>query len=138
MKMQDVDFRDLNEFLDYLPEDERAITEACRNLIYACLPEIREKLSYNVPYYRRHKTLCFLWPGSVLWGKRRMYDGVRFGFTYGTRLVSGKDILILDQRKSVGYADLKSMNAIDTEQLSSMLYESYLLDEEDYRQKKKR
>ena len=65
-KMQSVKFQHVNEFLDYLPEEELRVTEALRELILETIPNCREKLSYNVPCYHRHKSIGFLWPGSVL------------------------------------------------------------------------
>lgn len=39
------------------------------------------------------KDICFLWPASVLWGRRKTYDGVRLGFSYGNLLPSAAGYL---------------------------------------------
>jgi hypothetical protein len=66
-KMQDVHFRSIEEFLDYLSPDELKIVEALRKLILECIPDCEEKLSYNVPFYRRHLNICYIWPPSITW-----------------------------------------------------------------------
>lgn len=81
-KFQNVHFRTVGEFLDYLPEHELAIVEPLRELILSTIPDVREKLAYNVPFYYRHKRLCYLWPSSVPWGKTRP-ETVQLGFCYG-------------------------------------------------------
>lgn len=74
-KMQEVDFKSIDEFLAFLPEEELLIVERLRKLIFYCLPEVREKLSFNVPYYFHHRHLCFIWPASVTWAKRKPMKG---------------------------------------------------------------
>lgn len=62
-------FKSVVECLGLLPESERQITQFLRQIVLDNLPNCTEKLSYNVPYYFLNKSICFIWPGSVLWGK---------------------------------------------------------------------
>ena len=48
-KFQPISFGDMEEFLDYLPEDERKLVDALRHLIRACLPEAEERLEGLLP-----------------------------------------------------------------------------------------
>src|SRR5688572_22518649 len=82
-KMQNVSFSNVDEFLEFLPDDERKIVEVLRNLVFNCIPYCTEKLSYNVPFYRVNKNICFIWPASVQWGKTKSNNGVRLGFSNG-------------------------------------------------------
>src|SRR5688572_4799641 len=82
-RMQNVSFKNVEEFLDFLPDEELKIVELLRETIFSCLPEVTEKLSYNVPFYKRHKTILFIWPASILWGNKKSYKGVRLGFSSG-------------------------------------------------------
>ena len=134
--MQNVSFDSIEEFLEYLPEDERNVTNSLRQLVYDCIPEVKEKLSYQVPFFSRHKTLCFIWPGSVLWGKKRAYEGVRLGFTHGKLLSDEERDLRLDQRKHVAYMEFKSVNEIPFDKMRQWLFESVVLDDEAHFHKK--
>ena len=79
-KMQPVNFKHIDEFLDYLPEQERRLVDFLREIVLDCIPDAREKLSYNVPYYSRNRRICFIWPSSIPWGKVKK-EGVMFGST---------------------------------------------------------
>lgn len=127
--MQEVSFRNVEEFLEYLPDDERKMTDLLRKIIFSCCPQITEKLSYNVPYYKQHKHICFIWPASILWGKKKMYEGVRFGFTSGHLLTDEMGYLDQGNRKYVSYKDFSSVKDIDVELLRSYLFEAIALDE---------
>lgn len=135
-KMQSVSFRNVEEFLDYLPDEEREMTELLRKVVFSCHPEITEKLSYNVPYYKLHKQLCFIWPAAILWGPKKSYEGVRFGFTTGHLLTDEAGYLDRGNRKFVCYKDFLSIKTIDAELLRSYLFEAIAIDEELFRKKK--
>ncbi|MEI7802655.1 MAG: hypothetical protein WCI97_08430, partial [Bacteroidota bacterium] len=75
-KMQNVSFNSVDEFLEFLPADELKIVEVLRKIIFNAVPDIKEKLSYNIPFYSRHKNIFFIWPASVLWGTKKSYEGV--------------------------------------------------------------
>ncbi|MGZ5302557.1 MAG: DUF1801 domain-containing protein [Bacteroidia bacterium] len=104
-KMQTVDFRNVQEFLDYLPENEREIKQKLREIILDCLPNCKEKLSFNVPFYSINKSVCFIWPASVLWGNKKNYEGVRLGFSYGSLMQDKDNYLDKGNRKQVSYKD---------------------------------
>ena len=69
MKMQNVSFQSVEDFLMYLPDEERKIVDALRKLILHVMPDAKEKLSYNVPYFWLHSRVCFIWPSAIPWGK---------------------------------------------------------------------
>ena len=129
MNMQNVNFRNIEEFLDFLPEEELEIVEYLRQIILECIPECIEKLSYNVPFYKRYKNICFIWPASVLWGKSKTYEGVRLGFSKGYLMLDEINYLEKGDRKQVYYRDFKSMADIDEEVLMSYVFQAIELDE---------
>lgn len=129
-KMQEVSFGHIDEFLEYLPADQRMITELLRHIILGCDPRITEKLSYNVPYYKLHRQCCFIWPASILWGKKKTYEGVRLGFTSGHLLSDETGYLDRGDRKFVSYKDFRSITEIDADILRSYLYEALAIDED--------
>ncbi|GAA4409271.1 hypothetical protein GCM10023187_32310 [Nibrella viscosa] len=136
-KFQSVDFRTMDDLLEYLPDDERKMMEVLRKIILTCIPNCREKLSYNVPVYSRHRMICFLWPGSVPWGGLHT-TGVRLGFMRGNQLTDEAGYLDKGKRKQVYVRDFASLKDIDIDVLRPFLIEAAILDEEVARQKKSR
>ncbi len=128
-KMQAVQFTSVEECLAYLPEKERAITEYLRNIVFEAIPNCSEKLSYNVPYYRVKKSICFIWPASITWGTKATYEGVRFGFTSGNLLADEAGILEKGNRKQVYWIDFKDIQSIPKSTIKAYLHEAALLDE---------
>lgn len=127
-KYQQVNFSYLDEFIEFLPENELRIFRFLRAIVLECLPGCIEKLSYNVPYYRKNRGICFLWPASVTWGKRITYEGVRMGFNYGYLLQDEINYLNKGDRKQVFWRDFKSMSEIDPDLLKAYLYEAEEVD----------
>ena len=128
-KMQDYNFRDVTDFLDFLPEKELNICLSLRELIFECIPDVSERLSYNVPYFRRIKNICFIWPGIIKWGKNQSYEGVRLGFTQGHLMADEYNFLVRGSRKQVYWHDFLSLKELDHDLLRSYLYEAAAVDE---------
>ncbi|NVJ46260.1 MAG: DUF1801 domain-containing protein [Cytophagia bacterium] len=59
-RFQPVDFQDLDDLYEFLLDDELRLVKILRSLVYECIPEVKEKLSYNVPFFRLKKTICFI------------------------------------------------------------------------------
>jgi len=136
-KMQDVNFKSVDELLAFLPEDELMIVERLRKIIFSCIPGCKEKLSYNVPFYKMHTNICFIWPPSVKWGGSG-HEGVRFGFTNGYLLTDEFGYLDKGTRKQVYWHDFISLKEIDAGLLRTYIFEALLIDEEKMRAKKKK
>lgn len=126
-KFQNVNFSSIGEFLDYLPKNELEIVEELRGLVYKCIPDVKEKLSYNVPFFRRNKTICFIWPGSVPWGKVPE-DGVQLGFTSGHLINDFDGYLDLGTRKNVAIKTFYSLDEIETNLVKVYLFEALEVD----------
>lgn len=129
-KMQNIKFRTVEEFLNFLPENELKIVKVLRQLVLDSIPNVIEKLSYNVPYYKVTKNICFIWPSSVLWGKKQTYEGVRFGFTNGYLLQDEIAYLDKGDRKQVYWKDFKEIKEIDIDLLKSYIFEAVMIDEQ--------
>lgn len=136
--MQNVTFEDLDEFFDFLPQQELKIVNFLRSIVLECIPDCTEKLSYNVPYFKRHSTICFIWPASVFWGKKQTYDGVRLGFTNGHLMYDDIQYLEKGGRKYVYWRDFSSIEEIDAEIVKAYLYDAVRVDEEKLARKKQR
>lgn len=130
-KFQPVDFQDLDDLYAFLPDDELKMVKALRDLVYECIPEIKEKLSYNVPFFRLHRNICFIWPGSVPWGGT--FEGVQFGFTKGYLLENEDGFLSAGKRKYVRIRKFRSLADIDFEKMRLLLFEAQIIDAETIR-----
>ena len=128
-KMQNVKFGSVAEFLDYLPEEELVVVEALRELWLETIPHVKEKLSYNVPFYRGKLTLGFIWPASVLWGSKASYTGVRLGFSKGYLMDDPEGFLAKGTRKQVYMRDFQTLEEIDPDMIRFFLFQAVELDQ---------
>ncbi|TAI49208.1 DUF1801 domain-containing protein [Flagellimonas allohymeniacidonis] len=128
-KFQKVAFANVEEFLDFLPEDELQIVNFLRQLIHNCFLEYKEKLAYNVPFYYRNKRICCIWPASVPWGN--LSQGVALAFVRAKEIDPTNELLGMDQRKTVGRIVIKSMDELrgdNLELIKFLLQEAYRID----------
>lgn len=98
--MQNVQFRSVGELFDFLDPERLEMVELLRELVLETVPGVEERLSFNVPFYRRYGALCFIWPGSVSWGST-VWEGVEFGFNNGHLLADEDRYLDRGKRKQV-------------------------------------
>ncbi|HEX2534701.1 MAG TPA: DUF1801 domain-containing protein [Chitinophagaceae bacterium] len=129
-------FRNIEELLDVLPDDQRRLTEVLRKLIFECIPDAKEKLSYNVPFYSRHTRIVFIWPGAMPWGPAPK-EGVALGFCRGNELAD-PSYLETGGRKQVFTKTFHTVKDIDAEAVRMLLYEAQVVDEEAMLRKKKK
>lgn len=125
---QSVNFKNIEEFLEYLPPDELKIVNLLRSLIFECMPQCTEKLNYNVPFYRIINPACFIWPASVKWGEKVSYEGVRLGFNRGYLMQDEINYLEKGNRKQVYWKTFHSANEIDIVLVKTYLYEAAAID----------
>ncbi len=135
--MQSVDFRNVRELLDFLPDDQLEIVERLREIIFKCLPEIEERLSFNVPFFKKHGDVFFIWPGAVPWGSKN-WPGVEFGFSHGNLLADRAQFLEHGQRKQVFSKRFFSVNEIPDDLLRAYIFEATEIDEMLFMEKMKR
>jgi hypothetical protein len=136
-KMQNVDISNIEELFAFLPEDELKITELLRKIIFSCIPDIEEKISYNVPFYKRHSNICYIWPSSVQWGNVKN-TGVQFGFNKGYLLTDEINYLEKGTRKQVYWKTFHSIKEIDIDLLKAYIFEAALIDEEQMKKRQKK
>lgn len=123
-----IKFQSLLEFWEYLPEQERLITDVLRQIILQNLPAgCKEKLAYNVPFYYGKKRICFVWPASIPWGGFK--SGVMLGFCYGYKLPDKNKYLSKGSNKQVFYKIFKDLTEIEEQEIVSLLKEALSYDE---------
>lgn len=136
-KMQSVAFKNVGDLLDYLPEHQLIITEKLRELVFECLPDVEERLSFNVPFYRKYGGICFIWPGAVAWGSKG-WDGVEFGFQHGNLLSDEANYLERGTRKQVFSKRFFRPEDINEDLLRAYLFEAAEVDELKFLEKMRR
>ena len=120
---QQLSFDSIEECLDFLPEHERKLTEHLRQIVLSSILEVKEKLSYNVPFFARNRNICFIWPASIPWGKVKK-EGVMFGFTQGHLLTGEFGYLEVGRRKFVRSKTFFSLKEIEDELLCTFIFEA--------------
>jgi hypothetical protein len=127
--------QDIEAFIDDLPKDEQVILKRLRALILQTDPRIREKLSYGVPYFARHRRLFFLWPASAVPCPDHRIQAppppkVTLGFCYGNLLSNVQGFLSPEGRKQVYTLGVSSLTQIDEQLLCEIFYEAILVDDQ--------
>lgn len=125
-----ISFKSIQDFLDYLPEGELKIVEKLRKIILGCIPNGKEKLSYNVPFYYQHKRVLYIWPSSIPWGGIKKTGTVSLGFCKGQQLTDELGILNKADRKEIASINFKSTKEIDADVLRSYIFEALFIDEQ--------
>ncbi len=125
--MQNKRFNSVEDFLEYLPDYERKIVDVLRAVVWDCIPDCIEKISYNVPYYYRHSRICFIWPSSIPWGNVKM-NGVQLGFCNGYLLKDDIQYLEKGNRKQVYIKTFQDVKEIDVDLARNYLYEAVEID----------
>lgn len=129
---QGMQFKTLEEFLDYLPEEELEIVLHLRKIILECMMDCKEKLTYNVPFYYRHSRICYIWPASVPWAK--VAKGVAIGFCKGGSFLDETFETAQFSSKQI----FTSIKEIDISFLKQKIHEAILIDEQIVKTRRRR
>lgn len=121
-------FQSVDELLESLPEEERIIVDVLRQIVLENLPPTaKEKLSFNVPFYKGKKGICMIWPASVHRGG--FNEGVLLGFWHGNKLKDVDKYLKHGTNKQVFYKIYKSVKEINEKAIVKLLKEAVELDQ---------
>lgn len=128
--------KSVDEMIGALPRNEQVLVKRLRAIIQECLPLATEKAYYGmgVPFYKRRRMICFIWPTSLVWGPRRdkvskESKGVSLGFCYGNRMANEDGALLAEGRKQVYVLYIKTLADLDENQIRALLYEAAMVDE---------
>jgi hypothetical protein len=126
----------VDEMILNLPKVEQVITKRLRTLVMECLPMATEKGYYGegVPFYTRHRMICFIWPASVVWGPRKTSKspknkGVTLGFCQGNLMSNENRNLKAEGRKQVYVLHFNSVGDINEGEVKALLFEAALIDD---------
>lgn len=126
-KFQKIKYASVDDLLLSLPKEELDVVNVLRGIVLECLPGVKEKLSYNVPYYTLKRRVCYIWPSHVPWGNVPL-SGVSFGFVHGNLLSDEANYLNRGNRKQVYTLNYTSVDAIDEAILKMFLFEAAHID----------
>lgn len=118
--------KNIAELYSILPENEQIIVDVLRQIVIETIPNIKEKISYNVPFFFKNKGICIIWPSSVPRGG--ISNGVLFGFWYGNRLIDSDHYLTHGTNKQIFYKIYHSPETIDVKSIQTLLLEADKID----------
>src|SRR4051812_29736054 len=97
-----IKIRSLVQLWEMITEEERIIVDVLRQIVIDNIPPtIKEKISYNVPFFYGNRGLCIIWPASIPRGGFK--QGVLFGFWYGCKLMDVDNYLTHGTNKQIFY-----------------------------------
>lgn len=119
--------RNLVELFNHLPGEEKIIVDVLRQIILSAYPDyIKEKMSYNVPFFYSKKGIAIIWPASVPRGGIK--SGVLLGFWYGNKLKDVDNYLTQGTNKQIFYKIFQVAEEIDDKPILKLLEEAVNLD----------
>src|SRR5690606_15190518 len=128
--------KSVDEMIMNLPREEQAIVKRLRLLVQECLPFATEKGYYDmdVPFYRRHRLICFIWPASVFWESKQSAEtqkvkGTSLGFCQGNLMSNENGLLKSEGRKQVYVMCFHSLKDINDEEIRALLFEAGMIDD---------
>ena len=123
----------VDEMILSLPVQESVIVKRLRDLVMECLPLAREKAYYGlgVPYYSRHRQICYIFPSSALYGTedKRHEKNVTLGFCQGNKMFNENGALKVEGRKQVRVMYFSTLQDIDEDQVRALLFEASMIDD---------
>jgi hypothetical protein len=120
--------RSLVDLYSILPEDEKIMVDVLRQIVIESLPGYcKEKISYNVPFFKGNKGICIIWPSTVPRGGIKR--GVLFGFWYANKLNDPDGFLTHGTNKQIFYKIYQSAEEIDDKPIKKLLKEAIKLDQ---------
>ena len=132
--------QEVEDIITNLPKDERIIVKRLRSIILDTDPHLQEKLSFGVPYFFHHRSVCFLWPTSLIpfCFKKPTEEKVTLGLCYGNLLSNDQGLLIAGNRKQVYVIKFSEASQINDQAIREIIQEAVLVDEQFSKKKKKR
>ena len=118
--------RNIDDLFDALPETERIIAAILREIVKENLPNAREKLSWGAPFYHGKRSICFIWPASIPWGK--LDKGVALGFARADAL-NHNGFLGNSEGKQIGRHVFTSAEEIDVALVTNLLQQALAFDD---------
>lgn len=111
----------VDEYIDNLSENQQAIAEQVRRLLFSMVPGIQEKLSFKIPFYHYFGMFCYL---------NAIPNGIDLGFCRGKDLTGEFPSLELKGRAIVASVSLFSVKDIKQKEVREIIVAAALWNEE--------
>jgi uncharacterized protein len=124
----------VDNYIDGLPEDKKAIAAQLRSIIHALVPAVQEKFSFKIPFYHYFGMFCYINP---------VKDGIDLGICNGKSFADDFKHLEVKGRALIATVRLHTPKDIDAKQVEQIIATAAILKEEaakvkkTYRRKKK-
>lgn len=121
----------VQDYIKSRPKPQAQIMSVLRNMVLDIGIYVEEKISYGVPFFYFHGSLCYLNP---------KLDGAYIGFIRGNQLSNEHGLLEANDRKSVRSIQFNSLIELERKerQVRQILNEAAILNDYQFKQKKKR
>lgn len=124
---QRIKIKSLLQLYEQIPESERIMVDLLRLIIRDKLKGyVKEKISYNVPFFYGQKGICIIWPSSIPRGGIK--KGVLLGFWYGNHLSDLDNYLISGNNKRIYYRIFQKVDEIKIAPIARLLKEALATD----------
>jgi hypothetical protein len=104
--------RAVDDFIDALPDERRVICEKIREMIFALVPAIEERFSFNLPFYHYFGMFLYL---------RNAAEGITVSFCRGKDLVDLFPELSSNGRAIVASVCITTASEIHSKQLQEII-----------------
>lgn len=111
----------VDAYIDNLSDTQQAIAENVRHLLFSLVPEIKEKLSFKIPFYHYFGMFCYI---------NAIPHGIDVGFCRGKDLTGEFVSLELKNRAIVASVSLYSLKDIKHKELREIIISAALWNEE--------
>jgi len=119
--------RSVLQLYELIPEKEKIIVDVLRQIIKSTLPaNVKEKISFNVPFFYGNRGICIIWPASIPRGGFK--KGVLLGFWYGNKIKDVDNYLTHGSNKKIFYKIYSSVNDINVKAIEKLLKEAAKFD----------
>jgi uncharacterized protein YdhG (YjbR/CyaY superfamily) len=102
----------VDEYIESLPAEKREIAEQLREMIISLIPNVQEKLSFNIPFYHYHGMFCYL---------NEVKDGIDLGLCRGKDLIDVLPQLEQGKRLMVASVIIRTKKEIQTKNIQDVL-----------------
>jgi hypothetical protein len=84
-----------------------------------------------VPYFSRHRQICYIFPSSALYGAedKKHKKKVTLGFCQGNKMFNENNVLKVEGRKQVRVMYFSTLDDINEDLVRALLFEAGLLDD---------